>query len=76
MDYYIIDRVEGEYVVCELASGEHVNYLRKSVPKNAKEGDVLILRGTCFLVDQKKTDERRKEILALQQRLLQKKDEV
>lgn len=70
---YIIDRFEGEYAVCELPSGKHVNFSKRMIPQGAKEGDVLIKQGTNFFIDQDQTAERRKKIRDLQQRLAQKK---
>ena len=59
----IVDRMEGEWIVLELESGEMVNLPRKILPE-AAEGDVIV----CS-VDQEKTAQRREKLRELRRRL-------
>ncbi len=52
----IVDRIEGEFLVIELPSGEVVNIPKVLVP-NAKEGDVINIT-----IDKDKTKMREKNI--------------
>ena len=38
----VIDRFEGDFAVCEDANKNIVNIKREIVPKEAKEGDILV----------------------------------
>jgi hypothetical protein len=57
----IIDRFEGEMVVCENDDYEMIHIARKKIPPEAREGDVLVL-GEKITIDRQET-ERRKENL-------------
>ena len=59
----IVDRMEGEWIVLELESGEMVNLPKKILPE-ATEGDVIV----CA-VDQEKTAQRREKLRELRRRL-------
>ncbi len=54
----IIDRFEGEYAICELEDLKYINILKDKLPKNVKEGDVLLLEGEKVLLDIEKTKKR------------------
>lgn len=58
----IIDRFVGEYAVCEKENREMVDIRKDSLPKEAKEGDVLIILNRSITVDVKETKKRKKEI--------------
>lgn len=58
----IIDRFEGELVVCEDETGTIVDIKKSELPKNADVGDVIIFEKNRFRIDKKETDLRRKEI--------------
>ena len=57
----VIDRFEGGYAVLETETGM-VTLLREELPENAKEGDVLVLRGGKYTVNRQKTAERRRKL--------------
>lgn len=58
----IIDRFEGQYVVCEKDDMTMVNIKLNLVPGEAKEGDVLIIDGETICIDVDETKERKIEI--------------
>ena len=61
--YYIIDRFEEEYVVCENSETLKMENIEKSkVPSEARKGDVLVLIDGEYLLDIYKTEERKRII--------------
>lgn len=54
---FIIDRFEGEYAVVELENKETIDILRKALPPEAKEGDVIKI-----FIDKEETENREKRI--------------
>ncbi len=61
----IIDRFEGEYAICELEDLRYINILKDKLPKNVKEGDVLLLEGENIILDVEKTKQRSEYIKEL-----------
>ena len=59
-----IDRIEGEWVVCEYEEGKTINLPAALLPADAREGDVLRLT-----VDRETTDERKARAEELRNRL-------
>jgi len=58
----IIDRFEENFAVVE--DGEKIiNINRALIPKNAKEGDVLIFYNNAYIIDETATKARREMIL-------------
>lgn len=62
---YIIDRFEGSFAVCETEQGMYVNIEKKKLPKNAKEGDVLLWKGNSFVIDVEATKKQKEKIKKL-----------
>ena len=58
----IIDRLEGNYAVCESNKKEIIKLDRTIIPADAKEGDVLIMKGGIFILDSSETTRRRTKI--------------
>ncbi|MEG0772575.1 DUF3006 domain-containing protein [Clostridium sp.] len=58
----VIDRFEGDYAVCEKEDREMIDIKRHSLPKEAKEGDVLDIEGDKIIIDINETEKRKKEI--------------
>ncbi|UYO61779.1 DUF3006 domain-containing protein [Acetobacterium wieringae] len=58
----IIDRFEGDFVICEKEDRTMMEISRISVPGNAKEGDVLIIEDEEIVIDHEATEQRRREI--------------
>lgn len=59
---YIIDRIEGHYIVIESPEGDIINVKREFLKGEAKEGDCLIKEGNYFKIDIKATKKRQIEI--------------
>lgn len=64
----IIDRFEGKYAVIELENGKIKNIETVKVPKEAKEGDVLLLEDT-ITIDYEETKKRKEKIQKLSEGL-------
>lgn len=60
----IIDRFEGQYAVVELDNGDFVSVPRMVLPNLADEGDVITIES-----DEDATDQRRKRIEGLMEKL-------
>lgn len=58
----IIDRFESDYAVCERENGEFINIEKNKVPKEAKEGDVLVIENNKIMIDKDETKKRKEEI--------------
>ena len=62
----IVDRIEEELiVVCEDLQGNMINVDRMQIEGQVKEGDILILKGEKYQVDEASTEKRKREIEAL-----------
>jgi len=55
----IIDRFEGQMAVCEKPDRTMINIALGKLPKEAKEGDVLIIEGDTIAIDAVTTARRR-----------------
>ena len=62
-----IDRMEGDWVVCEYEKGKTLNLPAALLPADAREGDVLRLT-----VDRESTDERKARAEELRNRLFRR----
>ncbi len=71
MEYLSIDRVEGEYAVCETDARTICRILVKEIAGSPKEGDVICRTEAGWQVDSAETARRRAEILRLQQQLFE-----
>lgn len=52
---FVIDRLEGEYAVCEVPSGEMFSCKLRELPKGCSEGDVIVRSEGMLQIDQKST---------------------
>ena len=59
---YIIDRIEGNTAVCEDENGNFIEIDILSLPSNIKEGDCIKFENLKYILDEKYTEERRKNI--------------
>lgn len=59
---FIIDRIEGDFIVAEDYDGTIVNIPSNKLIGKFKEGDVLVKDDQFFRVDNALTEKRRKEI--------------
>lgn len=64
----IIDRLEGDYVVVE-DGGNVINIRREFIEDGAKEGDVLAVVDTFYVIDRAETEKRRKETAELMRKI-------
>lgn len=67
-----IEQILENYAICEDFNGNTFDLERKNLPKNAREGDVLILKKNSVTVDKEYTAVRRKEIAELQRQIFNK----
>lgn len=61
----IIDRFEGNFVVCEKENREIINIERNKIPSSANEGDVISLENKIFIIDVEETNIRKERISKL-----------
>ena len=59
---YIIDRVEGNYVIVEKENGDMYKISIENIKGDFKEGDILINKGEYFKINKKFTLNRKNEI--------------
>lgn len=59
---YIVDRIEGNLVLCENEQGRIVNITSSKIKGNPKEGDILIEENNIFYIDQQLTKKRKEYI--------------
>lgn len=65
----IIDRFEGNFAVCEGEGRKMLDIERSRLPKEAAEGDVLVIEGDSIVIDREETEKRKKEIEKLMEGL-------
>lgn len=72
MDYWSIDRLEGDLALCEDPAGSRQALPRSALPAGAREGDCFLREadGSCRLAPEE-TARRRRENAALTRHLLQ-----
>lgn len=68
MSQAIVDRMEGEYAVMEI-EGVMKTIRRCDLPAEIREGDVLRLENSCWIIDREETERRKKEIQDLADKL-------
>ncbi len=59
---YIVDRIEGAFVVCEREDKSFVDLKKSLFPDNVKTGDVVYEENGRYLINQKETEKRSKRI--------------
>lgn len=59
---YIVDRIEGKFVVIESEDSQITNVPLDNIKGDPKEGDVLIKDGAYFIVDEEATKIRKEKI--------------
>ena len=69
--FFTVDRIEGDVVVLEDASGE-ISTKSANVLPPCRAGDVLAEHNGVFTVDVCKTQEKRDEVFSLEQKLKRK----
>lgn len=67
MNFYTIDRIEGEFAVIECPDKSFVNVQLSLLPKDAKEGSILIKHeDNSFILDYNEELRRKKANIELQ----------
>lgn len=61
-ELFIVDRIESEYVILETYEGEMIDERKEKIKGNVKDGDCLIRKGNYFIIDEKATEKRKKDI--------------
>lgn len=61
-EFYIVDRIEGQYVIIENSQGKVSNLDCKFIIGNFSEGSVLVNDGVNFVEDRRLTNERKEYI--------------
>ena len=69
---FSVDRIEENFAICQdLLSEKMVDIGLNNLPKEVKEGDIVVKReDKTFYVDHEETKKRRKKILDLQNKIL------
>lgn len=73
MKKYVVEEIENGVAKCENEDGDFEFIKLSSLPSAAKEGDVLVFEDGFYTVSQSETDERKKKMLELQNKLFGKK---
>lgn len=58
----IIDRIEGEYLICEDQNKKMVKIRKEKAPAEAKEGMVIVFQGDKIIIDYEESKKLKKEI--------------
>ncbi|WP_066896061.1 DUF3006 domain-containing protein [Clostridium nigeriense] len=59
---YIVDRIEGNYVILEGKEGNIFNVRKSDIMGDVKEGDILYIKNNIYYIDEKATKLRKGEI--------------
>jgi len=73
MQWFSVDRIEGDFAICQSDDGAMVKLLLSSIPP-AREGDMLRYEDSEYVVDKEETLRRRRENAELQRRVFQKRN--
>ena len=65
----VIDRFEGDYVVCERDDRTMLNINKNKLPAEAKEGDILAVDGDAISIDLRETSKRKERAKKLMEEL-------
>ncbi|MBR5273452.1 MAG: DUF3006 domain-containing protein [Clostridia bacterium] len=71
--FIVVDRIEGEFAVCEMADESEKALPLSSLPNGVKEGTVLEFKDGTYVINEKEEKSRRKDTFNLQQRLFNRK---
>lgn len=75
MTQYIVDRIEGNYAVCETEEGKMLPVELAILPQGIEEGDVLSKEANGqFFIDREETQRRRDRMRNLSKSLFKKRE--
>lgn len=69
----VVDRIEGEFAVCEMPDEREKAIPLSSLPEGVKEGSVLDFINGAYVINKEKEKERRKSNFDLQNQLFKRK---
>lgn len=72
IQFYCIDRIEGEYAIIERPDGKMINIKTENLPKEIKEGDCLKKINNIWIIDEQEKNRRISRINNLLNRLKNK----
>ncbi len=72
LEQFIVDRLEGEFAVCEKMEGGMISLPVKQLPAGVRDGDVLTGRDGLYRIDREATKKRRDEVDAKRRMLFGK----
>lgn len=61
-EQYIVDRIEGNYVILEDNEGKLFNAEKNYIIGIAKEGDILYKKDSLYYINKEATEKRKEEI--------------
>lgn len=61
-EYIIVDRIEGNYIICEREDGTYETFGKELLPVGIKEGDFLIKVKEEWKIDKEEKEKQLKEI--------------
>lgn len=71
---FALDRFEGDFAVCEnRTTGEIINIPKELISSNAKEGSILKIENSKYILDEQETTKAQKEIKNLANNLFKRK---
>lgn len=59
---YIVDRLEGDYVIVEIENSDLINVNKNDIIGEVKEGDILKKKDNIYYIDKEKTVLRKNKI--------------
>ena len=65
----VVDRFEGNFAVCEKDDRTMISIEKKKLPEEVKEGDVLLVEGNVFIIDERETASHKAEAKKLMDEL-------
>ena len=68
----IVDRLEGEYAVCERAGEGMISLPLNQLPAGIRDGDVLTKQNGSYRIDREASQRRKEEVEAKRRRLFGK----
>ena len=75
MEWWTVDRLEGEQAVCENEAGQQLLLPLSRLPDGVSEGDVLRLDGERWTVDEEETAVRRERAAARTRALFRRRSD-
>lgn len=68
-EYFVVDRIDNEYAVCEKEDRTFITLSLSELYPNVKEGDWILFENGCYIFDKDKTEEARNRNILLQNNL-------